>query len=60
LAQLALRYTLSQPVTTALTPGHMNFLRWAMEVGQNFTPITEDEINILKEKSQGTEPLFKP
>jgi predicted aldo/keto reductase-like oxidoreductase len=60
LAQLALRYTLSQPVTTALTPGHMNFLRCAMEVGQNFTPITEDEINILKEKSQGTEPLFKP
>ena len=58
LASLALRYTLSQPITAAIPPGDMHFFRWALETALDFTPITEDEIQILKVKSQGYVPIF--
>ncbi len=58
LAQITLRFTLSQPVTAALTPGYIEYLRWAMEVGKDFKPVTPEEIDLLKEKSNGVKPIF--
>ncbi len=58
LAQLTLRYTLSQPVTAALTPGHMEYLRWAVEIGNDFKSVTSDEIQYLKKLSENVQPIF--
>lgn len=58
LAQLAFRYTLSHPVTGAITPGYMMFLRWAAEIAENFKPITIEEEEILKKESKGLKPIF--
>ena len=57
-AQLALRYTLSQPVTAAIPPGDIRLFRWAMEAVENFKPVTSEEIAILKYMSREIEPLF--
>jgi len=59
LAQLALRFTLSQPVTAAIPPGEYKFFKWAIEVGENFTPITVEELEILKQRAKNLEPIFK-
>lgn len=59
LAQLALRFTLSQPITAAIPPGEYKFFKWALEVGENFVPITEEEIELLKAKAKNLEPIFK-
>jgi predicted aldo/keto reductase-like oxidoreductase len=58
LACLALRFTLSQPITAAIHPGHANFFRWALKTARDFKPVTEDEINYLKEKAKNVKPLF--
>lgn len=59
LAQLTLRFTLSQPITAAIPPGEYKFFKWALEIGENFTPITEEEIQILKKRAENLEPIFK-
>lgn len=59
LAQLALRFTLSQPITSAIPPGEYKFFEWALEVGENFAPITEEELEFLRKNAQGLEPIFK-
>ena len=59
LAQLALRFTLSQPVTAAIPPGEYKFFKWAIEVGENFKPITTEELEILKQRAKNLEPIFK-
>ena len=48
LAELAVRYTLSQPITAAVTPGHMELFRRAVAIGERFTPITPEEIEELR------------
>lgn len=59
LASLALRFTLSQPITAAIPPGEPKFFKLALDVAKNFTPITEEEVELLKEKAKGLEPIFK-
>ncbi|AEF17001.1 NADP-dependent oxidoreductase domain protein [Thermoanaerobacterium xylanolyticum LX-11] len=58
IAKLALRFTLSQPVTAAIPPGDESYFPLALEVAENFKEITEDEINHLKEIAKGVEPIF--
>ncbi|HHV97343.1 MAG TPA: aldo/keto reductase [Clostridiaceae bacterium] len=58
LAQLAFRYTLSKPITAAITPGYMKFFRWALEVVQGFKPLTKEEESFLLDKSQNLKPIF--
>lgn len=58
LAILACRYTLSQPVTAAIPPGDIEHFRWAIEAARDFKPVTEEEINVLKEKCKGIKSLF--
>ncbi len=58
LASLALRYTLSQPVTAAIPPGDARFFENAANTAANFTPVTEAEIEELKIKAADMLPIF--
>ncbi len=58
-AQLALRFTLSQPITAALPPGEASLFDWALKIGRDFSPMTEEEINQLKQRSAGLTPIFQ-
>lgn len=57
LADLALRYTLSQPITAAIPPGDPDLFEMALKIGVNFSPITESEIEHLKTQTEGVTPL---
>ncbi len=54
----ALRFTLSQPVTTAATSSDMEIARMQIELGENFTPMEQGEQMALLEKASGYSPLF--
>jgi aryl-alcohol dehydrogenase-like predicted oxidoreductase len=58
-ATLALRFTLSEPVTAAVPPGEERFFRLAMEVASSFQPVTDAERETLKKRSTGLKPLFQ-
>ena len=58
LAELALRFTLSQPVTAAIPPGDAGLFRLAIKYAKRFRPITPDEEAALRTKAKELEPLF--
>ena len=58
-AELALRWTLSQPITAAVTPGEEELFRRAVDIGLRFTPITKDEEARLKAMAEKLKPIFK-
>ncbi|UCC64357.1 MAG: aldo/keto reductase [Anaerolineae bacterium] len=55
---LALRFTLSKPITAAVSPGHVELFEWACDTVDRFTPLTEKEEGLLAERSQGLDPIF--
>ncbi|MGC9360520.1 MAG: aldo/keto reductase [Anaerolineae bacterium] len=57
-ARLALRFTLSLPVTAAVTPGHRQFLEWAIEIAEDLTPLSEEEQRLVAENAKGLAPIF--
>lgn len=57
-AELALRWTLSQPVTAAIPPGDIDYFRLAMDVAERFTPVNQSETTMLMAQAKGLEPLF--
>ena len=59
LLKLALRWTLSLPVTAAIPPGDPEQWQMAVEVAQDFTPITPGEEQYLRENARGRKPLFE-
>jgi len=59
LAELALRFTLSQGVTAAIPPGEQVFFPLALELAANAAPVTEAEIELLRHTAAGLQPLFK-
>jgi predicted aldo/keto reductase-like oxidoreductase len=59
LMKLALRWTLSQPITAAIPPGDPELWQMAVEVAQDFTPVTLEEEQILRENARGRKPLFE-
>ncbi|HOJ09701.1 MAG TPA: aldo/keto reductase [Clostridiales bacterium] len=59
LAQLAIRYTLSKPVTAAIPPGYIKFFRWALEVARDFKPLSAEEEQFLISRSVGFKPIFQ-
>lgn len=59
LMKLALRWTLSQPITAAIPPGDPELWQMAVEIGQDFTPITPEEEAILRNEAKGKKPLFE-
>ena len=59
LLKLALRWTLSQPITAAVPPGDPELWQMAVEVAQEFTPITVEEELQLRENARGRKSLFE-
>ncbi|MGQ9479717.1 MAG: aldo/keto reductase [Thermoproteota archaeon] len=57
-ASLALRFTLSLPVTSAVSSGRVDLLWWACDIAEQFKPLSEDEKCRLIELSSGLEPVF--
>jgi hypothetical protein len=56
---MGLRFTLSHPITAAIPPGDEKLFRQALSIAGNLKPLTENEIQIIKEKALKGEPLFK-
>jgi aryl-alcohol dehydrogenase-like predicted oxidoreductase len=57
-AGLALRFTLSRPITAAVSPSHAELLWWACDVADGFTPLTEAEEAEVARRSMGVKPIF--
>jgi len=56
-AYLALRFTLSMPVTAAVSPSHAELLWWACDIADKFKPITKEETRRLKESAKKYNPI---
>ncbi len=56
---LALRFTLSQPITAAIPPGDVRLFRRALDVADQFTPLTPAEVEELRRRANGLEPFFR-
>ncbi|MCA9444836.1 MAG: aldo/keto reductase [Candidatus Omnitrophica bacterium] len=57
-AELALRWTLSQPITAAIPPGVEDLFWMAVDIALRFEPITDEEEKRIEEMSHGLEPVF--
>jgi len=57
-AKKALRFTLTLPVTAAVTPGHEKFFDWACNIAEEFSPLKDEELVELKEKALQLTPIF--
>jgi aryl-alcohol dehydrogenase-like predicted oxidoreductase len=57
-AALALRFTLSRPITAALTPGQPDLFEWACDAADQFAPLSEDEASLVERRSEGLQPIF--
>jgi aryl-alcohol dehydrogenase-like predicted oxidoreductase len=57
-ASLGLRWTLSHPITAAVPPGDESYFRLAMDITQNFKPVSPDEEKTLLASATGAEPIF--
>ena len=55
---LALRFTLSLPITAAVSPSHAELLWWACDAAELFKPLSKKEVAILAKKSKGLDPVF--
>ncbi len=58
-ALMGLRFTLSHPVTSALTPSDEGCLKLALKLAPKITPLQSDEIAAIKQKAMTIAPLFK-
>jgi aryl-alcohol dehydrogenase-like predicted oxidoreductase len=57
-AELGLRFTLSRPVTAAVSPGHEELLWWACDAADTFTPLSAEEEETIAEEARRMAPLF--
>ncbi|MGA9351821.1 MAG: aldo/keto reductase [Anaerolineae bacterium] len=57
-ASLALRFTLSKPITAAVSPGHAELLWWACDAADQFTPLSEEEAAQVAQRSAELDPIF--
>ena len=58
-AGLALRFTLSHPVTAAIPPGDENLFAMALKLAADFKPLAPAEAEAMKAKGLATSPLFR-
>ncbi len=58
-AMMGLRFTLSHPVTSALTPSSETCLRLALKLAPKFTPLKSEEAEAMKQKGMAAVPLFR-
>jgi aryl-alcohol dehydrogenase-like predicted oxidoreductase len=59
LALLSLKFTLSQPITAAIPPGDQNLFRLALSLAEKIAPITDEEVQLLRQKAKESTPLFR-
>jgi predicted aldo/keto reductase-like oxidoreductase len=57
--KMGLRFTLSHPVTAALPPGDETLFQMALNVSDKLTPLSKDEVQVIKDKGLKGNPLFK-
>jgi hypothetical protein len=57
-AAASLRFTLSQPVTAAVSPGDADLLWLACEIADHFTPLDRHETAALKKYSLRQQSIF--
>lgn len=57
-AELALRWTLSLPVTAAIPPGDPGLFELALDIAERFTPLRPDEERLVEERAMRDTPLF--
>jgi aryl-alcohol dehydrogenase-like predicted oxidoreductase len=57
-ASLALRFTLSLPITAAVSPSHAELLWWACDAAEKFKPLSKKEAAQVAKKSEGLDPIF--
>jgi F0F1-type ATP synthase epsilon subunit len=56
---MGLRFTLSHPVTSALTPTDEGCLKLALTLAPKVTPLKPEEVETVKQKALATAPLFR-
>lgn len=59
LAELALRFALSQPITAALPPGEAPLFAMALDMADRLAPLTAAEVEGLRGRAEGNKPLFE-
>ena len=57
-ASLALRFTLSLPVTAAVSPGHADLLWWACDAAEGLLPLSDAERDKLRTAAEQLDPIF--
>ena len=57
-ADLALRFTLSQPITAAVPPGDERIFDLALSIAENFKEITEEEQKEIQTRAAEITPIF--
>jgi len=58
-ARMALRFTLSHPVTAAIPPGDENIFKMALGLASRFTPLSQEEVETMKQRGSRGEPIFQ-
>jgi aryl-alcohol dehydrogenase-like predicted oxidoreductase len=58
LADLALRFALSQPITAAIPPGDIRLFRMALRIAEKYQPLTPDELTRLEREAARLRSLF--
>lgn len=58
-AALALRYTLSLPITSAIPPGDIRLFRMALDIADAFEPLAREETVAVRAQAQTEKPLFE-
>lgn len=57
-ATLAFRWTLSQDITAAVSPGQQDLFPMMLDIAESFRPITPEEEEGLREMAEGLTPIF--
>jgi aryl-alcohol dehydrogenase-like predicted oxidoreductase len=58
-AEMALRWTLSQPVTAAIPPGDPNLFGMALDFAERFKPLNAEEQESVLARARDNQPLFR-
>ncbi len=58
-AMMGLRFTLSHPVATALTPSSETCFKLAIKLASKFSPLKPEEVEAMKQKGMAAAPLFR-
>lgn len=57
-AERGLRFTLSRPVVSAVSPGHIEHFLWACDAADRFTALSDEEERQLEALAATGEPIF--